>query len=561
MLRTLTVSNVALIRRAEISFTGGLNVLSGETGAGKSVLLEAINFVLGARADKTMITSGETQCSVSCVFSVDKGSEAAQFMDEFGIEFDDEIIIKRNLFADGRSTIRLNGEQVTAQMLRKVTSSLVDVHGQSDHFVLLKERNQLLLLDELGGEKVSLKKSDISAVIDKIRSVDEKLSKLGGSEDERAKRLDYVRYCIDEIEKVAFYRGEDEELSLRKKKLLNAEKIAESVSSANEALISDGGVADKLGDCVRSLDSISAFSAEYGELSERLSAVLDEVNDVSRLLADSVDEEFDPKEIDSIERRLDDLSLLKRKYGKTFDEIENALSSYKEEYNLLLDGAFEAKKLAEERGSLLLDLDRRYDELTAIRKAVADGFSGKLTEKLKELSMSGAKFGVEFSKRENALSADGNDEVLFTFSANVGEEQKPLSKIISGGELSRLMLAIKSVSGQNASSLTYIFDEIDAGISGAAAFVVANNFAEISRTRQIIAVSHLPQIVAMADTSVYIRKEEENGKTHTVVCTLKEDERVNEVIRLIGGSTGDKASVEHATNLVSSARAFKRSLL
>ena len=561
MLRTLTVSNVALIRRAEISFTGGLNVLSGETGAGKSVLLEAINFVLGARADKTMITSGETQCSVSCVFSVDKGSEAAQFMDEFGIEFDDEIIIKRNLFADGRSTIRLNGEQVTAQMLRKVTSSLVDVHGQSDHFVLLKERNQLLLLDELGGEKVSLKKSDISAVIDKIRSVDEKLSKLGGSEDERAKRLDYVKYCIDEIEKVAFYRGEDEELSLRKKKLLNAEKIAESVSSANEALISDGGVADKLGDCVRSLDSISAFSAEYGELSERLSAVLDEVNDVSRLLADSVDEEFDPKEIDSIERRLDDLSLLKRKYGKTFDEIETALSSYKEEYNLLLDGAFEAKKLAEERGSLLLDLDRRYDELTAIRKAVADGFSGKLTEKLKELSMSGAKFGVEFSKRENALSADGNDEVLFTFSANVGEEQKPLSKIISGGELSRLMLAIKSVSGQNASSLTYIFDEIDAGISGAAAFVVANNFAEISRTRQIIAVSHLPQIVAMADTSVYIRKEEENGKTHTVVCTLKEDERVNEVIRLIGGSTGDKASVEHATNLVSSARAFKRSLL
>lgn len=560
MLKTLTVENVALIRRAEINFTSGLNVLSGETGAGKSVLLEAINFVLGARADKSMISMGETKCSVSCVFSFEKGCEAAAVLDELGIEAEEEIIVKRLLFADGRTSIRVNGEQVTAQMLRRITSSLVDVHGQSDHFILLKEKNQLLLLDGLGGDVITDKKSEITQVIGKIKEIDAKLKKLGGSDEERAKRLDFVKYCVEDIEKVAFSSGEDEELIARKKKLINAEKIAEAVNFSNDSLISDGGVADVLGDCVRQMDSVSAFGTEFSEISTRLSAILDEVNDISQQLSDSIDDDFDPKELDSIEERLDEISSLKRKYGATYVEIEKTLNSYKEEYNLLLDGAYEAANLATEREKRLSELNKIYDELTELRRKVAKDLSVKLTAKLKELSMNGAKFEVEFLKKDNVISVDGNDEVTFMFSANVGEETKPLSKIISGGELSRLMLAIKSVSGQNVTSLTYIFDEIDAGISGAAAFTVAKNFAEIAKNRQIIAVSHLPQIVAMADTSVYIQKEEANDRTFTLVRALSEKEKVNEVIRLIGGAETDKASVEHANNLIKSADEYKNSL-
>ncbi|MBO7368817.1 MAG: AAA family ATPase [Clostridia bacterium] len=439
MLKTLTVENVALIRRAEINFTDGLNVLSGETGAGKSVLLEAINFVLGARADKTMISMGETRCSVSCVFSFGLSSEAAAVLDEFGIEAEGEMIVKRVLFSDGRSTIRINGEQVTAQMLRQITSSLVDVHGQSDHFILLKEKNQLLLIDGLGGEAIVDKKAELSEIIDKIKEIDNKLKKLGGSDEERAKRLDFVKYCVEDIEKVAFYSGEDEELVARKKKLINAEKIAEAVNYSNESLINDGGVADVLGDCVRQMDSISAFGAEFNEISSRLTSILDEVNDISQQLSAAIDDEFDPKELDSIEARLDEISSLKRKYGATFEEIEKTLDSYKEEYNLLLDGAYEAANLAAERVKRLTELNAKYGELTELRRKVSVDLSKKLTAKLKELAMNGARFEVEFLKKDNVISVDGNDEVTFMFSANVGEETKPLSKIISS-----LMLGIFS---------------------------------------------------------------------------------------------------------------------
>ena len=561
MLKSLCIENVALIQKAEIDFSFGLNVLSGETGAGKSVILESVNFVLGARADKTIICQGCDHCSVTAVFDVFGVDDVYAALSEIGVQADDELIIKRTMQSDGRSSIKLNGEPVTAQMLKKVTSLIVDVHGQSDHFLLLKEKNQLDLIDGLGGEKVEKIKAEISSVIKDIADTDDRLEKFGGSDEDRFKRLDYIEYCLKEIEEVDFKENEDEELLSRRKKLQNYEKIAEAVNLCANSLNGDGGATDLIGECVRAVDGISAFGEEYAELAGRLRAVIDELGDVSETLLGSFGEEFDPNELDVLERRIDDINRIKKKYGGSFSSVAETLENFRSEKNLLLDGEYEAKKLIEKRSELIKKLNGVYDKLTAERKIAAEHLSVELSKKLRELAMKSAVFKVKFDKTDEELNKNGNDEITFLFSANAGEDVKPLSKIASGGELSRLMLAIKSVSGAAFGSFTYIFDEIDAGISGNAAFVVAENFAKIAKNRQIIAVSHLPQIVAMSDLSFYIYKEERGGRTNTFVSALKDDEKVSEVVRLIGGKDGDDgASRTHAENLIRDAAVFKKGL-
>ena len=560
MLKTLVIENVALIEKAEIEFTKGLNVLSGETGAGKSVILESVNFVLGARADKTLILQGKDKCAVTAVFDVLGNFAVMEALSKLDIDFDGELIIKRIMHVDGRSSIKLNGESVTAQMLKKVTSLLVDVHGQSDHFLLLKEKNQLELIDALGGADINEIKSKIAAIISEIYDVDDKLSSLGGSDEDRAKRLDYIEFCIKEIEEVGFTKGEDEELLSRRKKLQNYGKISEAISACLNAVNGDGGATDLISESVRSLDSVAGFSEVYSALSERLRAVLDELSDVSETLADSFDDEFDPNELDTIERRIDDINRVKKKYGGDHATVEKNLENFKAEKNLLSDSGYEANKLALLRGELIKKLHLFYDELTEKRKFSAEKLSLTLTEKLRDLAMKNAVFTVKFDKTQEEISKNGNDEIEFLFSANAGEDVKPLSKIASGGELSRLMLAVKSVSGAAFGSVTYVFDEIDAGVSGNAAFVVAENFAKIAKEKQIIAVSHLAQIVAMSDRSFYIYKKEIDGRTNTFVTMLSDSEKVYEIVRLIGGREGDAASRSHAENLISNAKVFKKNL-
>lgn len=560
MLKTLVIENVALIEKAEIEFTKGLNVLSGETGAGKSVILESVNFVLGARADKTLILQGKDKCAVTAVFDVLGNFAVMEALSKLDIDSDGELIIKRIMHVDGRLSIKLNGESVTAQMLKKVTSLLVDVHGQSDHFLLLKEKNQLELIDALGGADINEIKSKIAAVISEISDVDDKLSSLGGSDEDRAKRLDYIEFCIKEIEEVGFTKGEDEELLSRRKKLQNYGKISEAISACLNAVNGDGGATDLISESVRSLDSVAGFSEEYSALSERLRAVLDELSDVSETLADSFYDEFDPNELDTIERRIDDINRVKKKYGGDHAAVEKNLENFKAEKNLLSDSGYEANKLALLRGELIKKLHLFYDELTEKRKFSAEKLSLTLTEKLCDLAMKNAVFTVKFDKTQEEISKNGNDEIEFLFSANAGEDVKPLSKIASGGELSRLMLAVKSVSGAAFGSVTYVFDEIDAGVSGNAAFVVAENFAKIAKEKQIIAVSHLAQIVAMSDRSFYIYKKEIDGRTNTFVTMLSDSEKVYEIVRLIGGREGDAASRSHAENLISNAKVFKKNL-
>ena len=558
MLKSLSIKNVALISNAELEFGSGLNVLSGETGAGKSVVLEAINFALGQKADKSMITNGEDHCSVVCVFSIDGSDSVKKALQELEIDFDDEIVVKRTFCLDGRSSVKLNGETVNATMLRKVTSLMVDVHGQSDHFMLLKESNQLELVDRLGGDGIAAKKAEILACQEEMKAIDKSLSELGGSDEDRAKRLDYIEYCLNEIDGAALAAGEDEKLLSRKKVLINAEKIASAVNEAGEKLSGDGYAVDMATDAERALSSVSQYNDKLSECAERLSALIDELGEISALVKDAVDFDFDENELDEIENRLDVISRLKSKYGKTIDDVLLKRDEFIKEKDLLLGSEENAKKLLEKRAILNEKLSRYCEELTKKRKTVCDELSGKLSLKLKDLGMKNAVFGVEFEKSDR-ITSNGNDEVSFVFSANLGEAPKPLSKIISGGELSRLMLAIKTVTGSATVQSTYIFDEIDAGVSGNAAVTVAENFALIAASRQIIAVSHLPQIVAMADVSLLIKKREEGGRTHTEVITLDEEGKTEELVRLIGGLKSD-AALNHAKELIVRAEAFKKTL-
>lgn len=561
MLNFLSIKNVALIRATEIVFSKGLNVLSGETGAGKSVVLEALNFALGQKANKSMICHGETECTVTCSFDVSKNVAAKAALKECGFDDEDEIIVKRTLNDSGKSTIRLNGEPVTSSCLRKITSLIVDVHGQSDHFLLLKESNQLSLIDTLAQSELELPKTKIRNILRQIEDIDTKLSMLGGNEADRERKIDYLQFAINEIESAELSDGEEEKLLERKKKLLNLEKITTALQESYDFLSGEGGVTDVLSDVSRKIASISQYGNDYEKISERLEFCLDEISDISALIGEGSEDSYDPEELEEIERRLEIIRSLKKKYGQTYADIISTLNSFRTELDLILKGAEQIEQLNAYRQRNVAELETLYSELTSVRKFVANKLERDLSVKLKELAMKSAVFKVEFTRLDGeVLSVKGRDQVRFLFNANRGEALNPLDMVISGGELSRLMLAIKSITGGNFGAETFIFDEIDVGISGEAAQVVAENFAKIAKDRQIIAISHLPQIVAMADVGFLIYKREEGDRTVTHVKKLDKEGKINEVVRLVGGNLSGNTGFVHAEELINRADAFKNSI-
>ena len=561
MLNFLSIKNVALIRATEIVFSKGLNVLSGETGAGKSVVLEALNFALGQKANKSMICHGETECTVTCSFDVSKNVAAKAALKECGFDEEDEIIVKRTLNDSGKSTIRLNGEPVTSSCLRKITSLIVDVHGQSDHFLLLKESNQLSLIDTLAQSELELPKTKIRNILRQIEDIDTKLSMLGGNEADRERKIDYLQFAINEIESAELSDGEEEKLLDRKKKLLNLEKITTALQESYDFLSGEGGVTDVLSDVSRKISSISQYGNDYEKISERLEFCLDEISDISALIGEGSEDSYDPEELEEIERRLEIIRSLKKKYGQTYADIISTLDSFRTELDLILKGAEQIEQLNACRQQNVAELETLYSELTSVRKFVANKLERDLSVKLKELAMKSAVFKVEFTRLDGeVLSVKGRDQVRFLFNANRGEALNPLDMVISGGELSRLMLAIKSITGGNFGAETFIFDEIDVGISGEAAQVVAENFAKIAKDRQIIAISHLPQIVAMADVGFLIYKREEGERTVTHVKKLDKEGKINEVVRLVGGNLSGNTGFVHAEELINRADTFKNSI-
>ena len=567
MLSKLIIQNVALIGRAEIEFGNGLNVLSGETGSGKSVILDSINFVLGAKADKSMIRHGEEECSVWASFSVGQSSEALNALRDIGVDADEEIIIMRRFRADGRGDIKVNGCSVNASMLRKVTAHLVDVHGQSEHFFLLSEANQLRLIDRAAGPDLQKHKEKLSALLAEMWDIRAKLAALGGDESERGRRLDILRYQLDEIERADLREGEEEELIAKRTWYANLEKIMTALSEAAECMRGDGGACDSLRGARHAVADISSLDGAYASVEERLESALLEAEDIGDTLSSlSEDLVYDEEEAQEIEARLDVIKSLKKKYGASVENIFAYRDSVAEEYDLLSHCDEEFSRLNGRMEKLLDEVYRQCVLLSAERKKTAERFCARVEAELKTLNIRSAKFCAEFSEftAEDAAhaAADGLDSMRFQFSANAGEPLKPMSKVISGGEMSRLMLAIKTCMSDVNGISTYIFDEIDAGISGETARTVAEKFARIARGTQIIAVSHLPQIAAMADESFLISKHEtQDGKTLTEISPLCGDARFSEIVRLLGGSTQSGSADLLARELFESCARFKASLV
>ena len=557
MLKTLYLKNIALVDEAEIAFSEGLNVLSGETGAGKSVILDSIDFVLGAKADKGMIRSGQSECSVRAEFTCEP-ELLRPVLEELDLEESDTLLIVRRLNADGRGSLKVNGCPMTATMLRKLTSQLVDVHGQSEHFFLLKETNQLRLLDQIAGTE--RERAEVASLLKERRSYAEKLSSLGGDEGERERRADILRFQIDELENAALKEGEEEELTALRTKYQNAEKILGGLKTVRDALLSDGGASDAVNTAHRGLISIEKYG-DYAALSERLENALAEIEDIGET-AESLAEELDidEREAERVENRLDEIKSLKKKYGGSVEEALNFLSRAKEELQLLENSAEECEKLKALLDSNAKKLYSACEALTKKRKEGAEGFTRRVTEELRTLNIPSARFEIAFELYSEEdlprANAEGLDRVKFLFSANAGEPVKELGKIISGGEMSRFMLAVKAQLSAIGTIGTYIFDEIDAGIGGKTARVVAEKFADIAKTTQIIAVSHLAQIAAFADRQFLIEKKEEGGRTFSRIRPLEEEERAGELVRLLGGEQGGSALM-HAEELLKNARAYR----
>lgn len=558
MIKSIRIKNIALIDQAEIDFFDGLNVLSGETGAGKTVIINAINFSLGAKGDKTLIRHGETFCETEVSFLCQDNLAVCDILKEFDIEFDGEIIIKRKLTIDGRSDIKINGSQVTLTMLKRLTLSLCDIYGQSEHYSLLNASNQLKVLDGFIGEEIVKHKSQASILINDIKKAQKTLSESGGDERSRAIRLDVLSYQINEIEKADLKEGEEEEILDKLKLFNNAQRIGERLSLCSSAISGDGGTLDILSTVISKFQQITDLSPEYENIYDRLYSVKSELEDIGyttdNLLSDI---DFNEREKELIEERLDLIKTLKRKYGNSYNEIMEYFSKLQEEYENLHNFEEVSKECEELILTKTKELKSVYDKMFLLREKYAKDFSKNVELELSQLGMNSAKFEISITRNDKELVVDGDMTIEFLFSANKGEPLKNMSKVISGGEMSRFMLALKIVANENGE--TYIFDEIDAGISGEVAKIVAQKFIKLSKNSQIITISHLPQIVSYADNNYLICKNENDIKTVTSIKLLDYEGKVNEIIRLTGG--GDvKVARLNAVSAIQIADEFKRTI-
>ena len=565
MINRLTIKNIALIDSAIINFTDGLNVLSGETGAGKSVILESLNFVLGAKADKTLIRTGNNECMVTAEFELEENSPVYDVFNEFDMESEDVLLISRKLNLDGKSSIKVNGNTVSASMLKKFTAFLVDVHGQSEHFYLLKKSNQLKLLDKYCGAELLNIKSEIKNKVAEYKDIKSKLNDLGGDESSRILKLELLNYQIDEIKKVDLKDGEEESLTELKAKINNSAKIVNALNTARDILSGESGVGDLIYNAERTLGAITSFGEEYSEVYDRLSSVSADLEDVSETCEKLAEKfEFDV-DIESVESRLDEIKVLKRKYGANYSEISEFLSKAEKDKEILENSNEISEKLNAEKSIIEKDIYSLYKKLSLLRKEKALIFEKNVLDELCGLGLSNSKFKIDFKTEPTFLdcsfeSENGFDDIEFLFSANSGEPLKSLSSVISGGEMSRFMLAIKAQTAKYNDIGTFIFDEIDAGLSGKTATVVAKKFADISAGAQVIAISHLPQITAMADNNLFIVKHEKTDSTLTEVKQLDIDGKIAEIVRLVGGENSDDSANSLAFDLVERANEYKKNL-
>lgn len=562
MLSLLHIENIALIDQADISFGSGFNVLTGETGAGKSIIIDAISAVLGERTSRDLIRTGEKSALVTALF---RDLPSLPWFQEIGIGPDEngELLISRRIQGDGKNICRVGGVPCTVVQLRTLGSQLIDIHGQHDGQQLLDESCHLAYLDSFGELEPALSAyREEYANLDALRK---QIASLQMDETEKARRLDILQFQIDELESAHLRLGEEEELDERKAMLRSADQLVAAVEGAYHALFgtdSQDGAASLLAEAEGNLSRVSNLSADLSQLLENLAALRYGTEDAAERLRDLKNSfGFSPKELDQVEDRLDHLHRLKKKYGATVRDMLDYLNKIRQELDQIELSDDLLIKLKKQRKAQLAMTRTLAETLSAQRKAAAERLKARIEEELRQLDMTKVRFQTEFSPKPGKLGLDdtGMDEVRFLMSANVGENLKPIAKVASGGELSRIMLALKNVLAENDNICTLIFDEVDTGVSGRAAGKVAEKMSRLSLTCQVLCVTHLAQIAAMSDYHYSVHKEEKNGRTYTCVETLDRPGRRAELARLTGGAHQSEAILKGAEELLKEADAYKKS--
>ena len=547
MLSSLFISNLALIKNCEVNFHSGLNVILGQSGAGKSILIDAISFVLGAKADKSLLRTGENMMKVEAVFDNLTDLTKTKLTD-YGIDFDDQLVLSRTYSADGKSVIRANGSVVILKTLKDITESFVDFCGQHDSVGLLNSNNHLLLLDKFIGKEAEEYLKILGEQFDELQTIDKKIKSLGGDDAERNRLKEILKFQIAEIESASLTDGEEEELKEKFDYISSAEKISENVGEALN-LLEHGNLSASTAvfEAKTLLSQLGNFE-NIAECEERLNSAYYELKDIAETLESVLnDTDYDPISLERIDKRLDLIKDLKRKYGKNITEILSFKDDAKAKLDDLLESADILQKLSAERSALCEKIDEIAQKLSSLRKLKAKDLERQIENELADLQMQGTSFRVHFEKINPTRK--GEDEVKFVFSANAGQELKDLSKTASGGELSRLLLAFKNIIKDSQS--TIIFDEIDSGISGQTAGKVAEKLQNISKYLQTILITHTPVVASKGNHFILVTKAIEAGEAISVARKIEGEEVVVEIASLIdGGENISQTAINHAKELL-----------
>ena len=550
MLSSLFISNLALIKNCEIDFKNGFNVILGQSGAGKSILIDALSFVLGAKANKTLIRTNENLMRVDAIFS-DVDDSIVKILSDLEIDYDGELIISRTLNADGKSTIRVNGYVVVLKTLKEITENLMDFCGQHDNVGLINVNNHLSLLDKFIGKDANELLNKIEEKYDELNEINKEIKNLGGDDSERARLKEILQFQLNEIEDANLTDGEEEELNERFSFISSAENIVERIEEALNKLDQNSeSVINGLYDAKNSLNQLLEFQ-EIADCQERLTNAYYEIKDITDTLENILKStDFDPKELERIDARLDLIKNLKRKYGKTIKDILEFASDAKQRLDNLENSEFTLVNLNSKKEKCYNELKLLCQNLSDLRKKFAITLEEKIKNELSDLQMKGTNFQVHFEKGE--ITKKGFDNVKFVFSANVGQEMKDLSKTASGGELSRLLLAFKSIMLDKENISTVVFDEIDSGISGQTAGKVADKLNKISDYIQVICITHTPVVASMGDSYILVTKETKDKETISSAKTIVGDEVIKQIAGLIDGNENvSETAIVHAKKLLS----------
>lgn len=550
MLQNLHVKNLALINETEVEFKGGLNILSGETGAGKSIIIGSINLALGEKVQKEMLRDNADTALVELVFYVENPA-TLEAVRALGIEVEDETIILSRKITAGRAIARINGEAVSASKMKEVAALLIDIHGQHEHQSLLSKRKHLEILDLFAKDLLREQKQKLSVCYREYRKLLDELEQSDSDTEERTRELSFLEYEVKEIEDANLTLGEDVELEEQFRKYSNGKKILDAIHVVQAATAEeDESASERISRAVRELAGVSGYDKRVEELENQLTEIDNLLGDFNREVASYLsEEEFDNETYFEIEKRLDFINHLKSKYGNSIEQILESYNSKCERIAVLKDYDEYLKQLLSKINHKKQELTQLSDEVSAIRQKESVVLTNAIRQALMDLNFLDVRFTMEFRKID--FTENGTDEVEFMISTNPGEPLKPLGKVASGGELSRIMLAIKTVLAENDHIETLIFDEIDSGISGRTAQMVSEKMNELGRSHQIICITHLPQIAAMADTHFLIEKSVENDTTVSHIHELSDEESVQELARMLGG-------VEITDKVVENAREMKK---